>query len=233
MRADTWAPIEEVLVECGIRPIVAVVPDNQDPSLVAGPTDLDFWSRVRRWQDMGWAIGLHGYQHCYETRDPGIVGLNHFSEFAGLPESVQERKISNALSLLNAQGVQPKVWVAPGHSFDGVTLGVLKAAGIRTVSDGMFLYPHVDSRGMLWVPQQMWRFRPMPFGVWTVCVHHNSWTDQQASAFCAVLRRYRSRIVSLDDVIELYRSRKESPINLALNPLMGAAVRIKTRAGRG
>ena len=52
----------------GLRPILAVVPDNRDPKLVAGPPRADFWERVRGWQARGWTIALHGYQHLYVTR---------------------------------------------------------------------------------------------------------------------------------------------------------------------
>lgn len=232
MSADNWAAIEDVLTECNVKPIVSVVPDNRDPGLVVGPPDPNFWSRVRRWQSMGWSIGLHGYQHLYETRDAGILGLNQFSEFAGLPQVVQERKINNAIAILQAEGVRPSIWVAPGHSFDAVTVQVLKAAGIGMLSDGFFIYPHVDALGMMWVPQQIWRFRRVPFGVWTVCVHHNHWSNSDLSAFCRTVRRNRTRIVGLDQVSNVFREHRPSCTEKAFNRLLRSAVLAKIRRRR-
>lgn len=30
---DVWEPVEATLLDAGVRPLVAVVPDNQDPKL--------------------------------------------------------------------------------------------------------------------------------------------------------------------------------------------------------
>src|SRR5260370_42375028 len=48
-----------------LKPILAVVPDNQDPMLKVDAPVADFWDRVRQWQARGWTIALHGYQHRY------------------------------------------------------------------------------------------------------------------------------------------------------------------------
>jgi hypothetical protein len=46
----------------------------------------------------------------------------------------------------------------------------LVSLGIHTVSDGFSPYPHRDHQGVLWIPQQLWRLRPVPSGVWTLCL---------------------------------------------------------------
>jgi len=70
----TWAEIESILLDRRIKPILAVVPDNQDPTLRIGPAVDDFWHRVRTWQNRGWTIAIHGYQHKYVSPHAGIVG---------------------------------------------------------------------------------------------------------------------------------------------------------------
>ena len=65
MRWSVWEPVEQILDAEGIRPIVAVIPDNADPSMRIEPEKADFWERVRTWQAKGWAIGL--------TRPPSSV----------------------------------------------------------------------------------------------------------------------------------------------------------------
>ena len=103
-----WNPIEEFLVELGLKPILAVIPDNRDKGLVHGPPGENFWDRVQSWQKRGWTIGLHGYQHCYLTQDPGMYGRVGRSEFAGLPSEVQEIKLRNAIRIFHQHGVNPR-----------------------------------------------------------------------------------------------------------------------------
>lgn len=166
-----WEPIEAVLLANGIKPVMAVIPDNQDQTLHFSKPNSRFWDRVRTWQSHGWTIGLHGYQHCYATHDPGILGVQKYSEFSGLDVSEQRAKLQRGVAIFRREGVNPDLWVAPAHSFDENTLIGLREVGVNDISDGLSVYPYVDGKGMFWVPQQVWRFRHMPFGVWTICIH--------------------------------------------------------------
>lgn len=224
-----WDEIEAILIENNIQPLLAVVPDNQDRDLQVEPANLSFWKRVRRWQDWGWTIGLHGYQHRYVTSDPGILGLNNRSEFAGLPMKEQEKKIRKAIEIFQREGVHPQVWAAPAHSFDAATVALLQQAGIRIISDGFFLFPHLDDSGMLWIPQQMWRFRPMPFGVWTVCLHPNRWTQEEISRFRSQVRLYRDSLVNLDRLKRDYGKRRPSWTDPWVARALLASIRIKRK----
>ena len=118
MNWPVWEQVEQLLLRFCVKPILAVVPDNQDPNLRAGAPDTTFWDRVRVWQTRGWTIGLHGYQHLQVTRDGGILNLNQWSEFSGLPLPEQRSKLRRAQEMFEREGVTPEVWVAPGHSFD-------------------------------------------------------------------------------------------------------------------
>jgi predicted deacetylase len=207
MNWKLWREIEAILLERGIAPLLAVVPDNQDPSLVAGEAHPRFWDQVRKWQAQGWTIGLHGYQHRFVSRNAGIVGLHKRSEFAGLPEAEQEYKLSRAVEIFRREQIEPQAWVAPAHSFDETTVKTLKGLGIPVISDGFSLAPHRDSEGMLWVPQQLWKFRWRPFGVWTVCYHHNQWSAADLRKFAQDLAANRGRIANFPEVIAAYGHR--------------------------
>src|SRR5712692_9292010 len=89
---SVWQAVEDVLVEADIKPILAVIPDNQDDHLKIDPPNEAFWDRVRVWRDRGWTIAMHGYQHRYVAAEPGIVGLFKYSEFAGVPAKEQAVK---------------------------------------------------------------------------------------------------------------------------------------------
>jgi predicted deacetylase len=216
MNWAVWAKIERILHAERVRPILGVVPDNQDDVLRISAPDERFWDRVRNWQASGWTIGMHGYQHRFVTNESGILRVNEFSEFAGLPVEEQERKVRSGLCVFRSQDVQSSLWIAPAHSFDETTLRVLRTAGFTTVSDGFFIFPHVDELGLTWVPQQLWSFRRRPFGVWTICLHMNGWTENDVRVFRENLILYRDNIASLSEVLEVYGNRKKTKFDRAL-----------------
>lgn len=221
MNWTVWNRVERILTSAGIKPLVAVVPDNRDPLLDAGMAEPGFWEKVRAWQAAGWAIGLHGYQHRYVTSNGGIIGRNRFSEFAGLPADLQEQKLRAGLEIFAGHGVRADAWVAPAHSFDNATLDGLRRLGIDVVSDGYALDPYVCQRGLLHVPQQVARFRRFPAGTWTVCHHVNGWTDGDLRQFETDIARYGASITSLDEIRRRYAGRQEA----AQDRLFGASLR--------
>lgn len=195
-----WDAMEDLLLRHGIKPMLAVVPDNRDLALRVNPPRADFWDRVRSWQARGWSIGLHGCTHEYITTDAGLVGLNATSEFAGVPRHEQEARLRRALAVFAQQGVRADAWIAPGHSFDQTTIELLLGAGIRTISDGYYPRP-VTYLGATWVPQQLWRFRPAPSGVWTVCYHVNGYTSADVDKVGRDFSEYADRITDLQSVL--------------------------------
>lgn len=208
-----WNRIEPILCHARVRPLLAVVPDNRDPSLAVGPPNPDFWPRVREWRAQGWTIGMHGFRHEYVNRNSGMLGLNLFSEFAGLSYEEQFRKLEASLAVFRHHGVEPDVWIAPGHSFDRDTVNALVRVGIRAISDGYALWPYSDAAGVFWLPQQLWRFRRMPAGVWTVCCHVNGWNEMDAAAFGSTLEKFRGRMVDFYGMRTEYGQRSRSPLD--------------------
>ncbi len=200
MNWTTWNRLEPVLVQYRLKPILAVVPDNRDPKLQIDPPREEFWQWLREKQHLGWTIGMHGYQHIYSTRDPGLLGINHRSEFAGLSVEVQRNKVRNALAIFEQHGIRPQLFVAPAHSFDQTTLAVLREFGINTISDGFFLRAQLWL-DIVWVPQQMWQLRKMPFGLWTVCYHHNRMREPDIARFRRDIERFHSSVISLDEAV--------------------------------
>jgi predicted deacetylase len=200
MNWQVWVHLESILTELHLKPILAVVPDNRDPQLQVAPPRANFWEEVRRWQKMGWTIGLHGYQHLYVTDHPGLIGLNALSEFAGLPAPEQEMKIRNAFAIFERENVKPEIWVAPAHSFDDATVKILRRLNLQMISDGFFPFPHRDRDGMFWIPQQMWRFRKMLFGVWTICLHHNNWNAAAVARFRQDAEKFREKMATVAEV---------------------------------
>jgi predicted deacetylase len=207
MNWTVWDAIEQVLERHRVRPILAVVPDNRDPKLAVEPPVPDFWDRVRTWQARGYTIALHGYQHHYVNRKRGMMGLTPHSEFATLPFEEQMEKLERGLAIFGEHGVRADAWVAPSHSFDRNTLRALDRLGLRTVSDGLWAWPHTDAEGRFWMPQQLWWFAPRPDGVWTVCCHHNEWKPGHLEAFAREMEHYGPLMTDLESVRAAYGTR--------------------------
>lgn len=210
MDHQRWSRIEALLDSLGVRPLVAVVPDNQDPVLQVDVADPDFWPRVRAWRDKGWTIAMHGYQHRFHFVDRKKLLLPFYdrSEFGGLSFDEQLAKIRASWQIFRAQGVEPTVWIAPAHCFDRTTLQALKAeTSIRIISDGIaFDQYHED--GFYWFPQQLWGLAYKKGGLWTVCLHPSTMTEQQLkSLHQAIVGDFAGKMISLDEVILSERSK--------------------------
>ena len=155
----------------GVVPLLGVVPDNRDPALCRTPDDPAFWETLRTLGDQGAVeFAQHGYQHLSVTR------RGPPSEFAGRPYAEQLEKIGRGQDILRREEIHTDIWMAPYHSFDEATLEALLSRSFRFVSDGVALYPF-EQRGLVFVPQQLWRPRRLPFGVLTVCLHTNDADD--------------------------------------------------------
>ena len=205
---DTWNRVEEIVTAHDVRPLVAVVPDNQDPKLDAGSVNDDFWKRVRRWQSDGWTIAMHGYQHLYATDNAGICGLRAKSEFAGVPAERQAEMLDAGLAIFGEHRVRADGWIAPGHTFDWTTVSLLRERGVDLIIDGFDLRPHTDHLGSFWIPCQMWSFRPRRSGVWTVCLHTNSWSDADIDRFEADIRDKKAQLTDAASVRQRYAGRR-------------------------
>jgi predicted deacetylase len=203
-----WKKVEDTLDSFGIKPLVAVVADNQDPELMAGSTNPEFWDLVRAWQAKGWAIGMHGYTHVmHPTNAPQILPFYKRSEFSGLSYSQQAEKIRAAKAIFDSQGVRLDAWIAPAHCFDLVTLDAIRSnTEIRIISDGIATSVYYEM-GFFWVPQQLWKFRKFPFGLWTVCCHPTMMSDSSYAKFSRDIAANADRIVRFQD-IELVRRRR-------------------------
>ena len=199
MRRNQWSRLLPVMEELRIRPILAVVPDNQDKDLQREPADLEFWGGMQALEAAGATIALHGFQHVCKSVGRSLVPLNQCSEFAGVDEHTQRQWIRAGLTMLRDRGLNPKMWVAPRHGFDRATLRALRAEGIETVSDGLARIPFMRG-GMTWIPQQLWGPAQKRRGLGTICTHCNSARDEEVDALIAFMRRNAQSFTSVDRV---------------------------------
>ncbi|MGP8271778.1 MAG: DUF2334 domain-containing protein [Terracidiphilus sp.] len=188
----------------GIRPILAVVPDNQDADLQLSPPDPAFWDRMRALEAGGATIALHGFQHVCTSKGGGLVPLHSHSEFAGVHEETQQQWIHAGLKILRGHGLNPRIWVAPRHGFDARTLRVLNQEGIKLLSDGFARVPFIRG-GITWIPQQLWEPVAKPAGLWTICMHGNTARETQVRRLRSFLDRHVAECTSVNRVLDELR----------------------------
>ena len=203
MDAKKWQRIENILDAYGVRPMVGVIPANKDPKQHIDTADSEFWSKVKSWEKKGWAIALHGYDHCYISND-GLNGLNPLwarSEFAGVPLEEQKKKIREGMKELNNHDLYPKYFFAPSHTFDASTLQALREeSDIRIISDTIATQPYRKD-DFVFIPQLGGRCTEMKLpGVWTFCLHPSIMKDDDFAATERFLKAHKEEMMGFDEL---------------------------------
>ena len=225
-----WRGFTEIQIACeetGIKPLLGVIPDNRDPQLLKFPrAPFPFFHEMRRLQEADWTIAQHGFQHLCTSRSGGLLGLANKSEFAGLPFALQRKKIEAGRSILAANGLPTDIFMAPSHSFDESTLSGLVDLGFTQVTDGLSLLPYRD-RGLLFIPQLFGAPKPMPFGLFTFCLHLNTMSVSEIFRVAGFLRRHAKHFVPFTDAERFESSNR---LHRRIGAAIDGALRLRARA---
>ena len=203
MNREKWGRMEDLLGKYNIKPMVGVIPHNEDPKQQIDSVDANFWNKVHQWEDKGWAIALHGYNHCYSS-DGGLKGLNPMwsrSEFAGLPLEEQRVKIKEGIAIMREHDVNPKYFFAPSHTFDENTLEALRSESyIRMISDTIGFRPYIFG-DFTFIPQIAGHCVKIPLpGIYTFCFHPNTMSDNAFSRLEQFLQHNSHKFVSFSEL---------------------------------
>lgn len=183
-----------------VKPLIGVVPDNQDAALKCGDLHPDFWEYIRSLEKSGWLVAQHGYRHIYETRNSGLLGIKKASEFAGLPYEVQYEKLRCGREILQKHGVNVTIFMAPGHTYDRNTLKALKNLGFICVTDGYADVPYY-AKGLLFVPCRS--SRPRISGVMdTICLHCNEMNENDYRELENFLEKNNAHVIPFSETLE-------------------------------
>jgi len=123
---------EDLLLEHNIKPVMGVIPNNQDKTLLNYPRNENFWETIRHWQSLGWKIAMHGYSHVYDRQTNKKDFFQHggMSEFFGHSLEEQTDKLKKGLKIFEDQKIEIKIFFAPNHTYDSNTFIALKSCGI-------------------------------------------------------------------------------------------------------
>jgi Uncharacterized protein conserved in bacteria (DUF2334) len=196
-----WERFRALIEEFGVRPILAVVPDNRDLNLERAPADPEFWERMRRAEERGATIAVHGYRHLCDSKGKSLLGIHRSSEFAGVEYETQQEWIHAGLRILREKGLNPRLWIAPRHGFDLNTIQALTKHGVDVISDGFARVPF-RRHCITWVPQQLWGPVPKKMGLWTICIHPSQARLSDAEHLRHFLEEHAQQFTSFDRVIQ-------------------------------
>jgi hypothetical protein len=202
LNIEKWDRIEKLLNKYEIAPIVGVIPLNKDKKLINGnKKDEKFWDKVRKWEKKNWTIAMHGCTHVYLTRSGGVNPINDRSEFAGLSLQEQKHKISVGLKVFQTNGVVPKIFFAPSHTFDLNTIEALRdESEIRIISDTVANQTYkIDD--FYYIPVQAGKVRWLPFKIVTYCCHPNNMQEQEFGELEIFIRKNLRKWGSFNDLV--------------------------------
>lgn len=203
MDSAKWQRMEDILDQNGVRPMVGVIPANKDPKQEIDAEDASFWEKVKKWENKGWSIALHGYDHCYIS-EKGMEGLNPLwarSEFSGVSLEQQKQKIREGIQILNSYGIDPNYFFAPSHTFDDNTLKALRTeSNIHIISDTIATRPY-RMGDFVFIPQLGGHCVEMKLsGIWTFCLHPSMMSDANFNATEQFLKRHKQEFIGFDEL---------------------------------
>lgn len=217
MNWERWLKIEALLDKYNVRPLIAVIPNNEDDMQKIDVPSGTFWQWVKKLEQKGWEIGLHGNNHVYQTNEGGINPIHKRSEFAGLSLDIQMDKIKKGFSKLKSEGFNPRIFVAPSHTFDLNTLKALKAeSSINIISDTIALSPY-KKYDFIFIPQQVGSARTISLpGLFTFCYHPNTMNDNAFNKLEDFLIKNNERFTSFK-VLNLSQVKSKTIISKLLS----------------
>ena len=204
MNWHLMAKCEKIFDELNIKPVMGVIPNNQDKDLLVYPKKENFWQIVKKWQLKGWEIAMHGYNHIYDndTNKNDFFEYGGKSEFYGHSLDSQLKKIKKGLDIFKKNNIKIRTFFSPNHTYDFNTFKALKLSGINEVIDGYGLKPYLENN-IKFIPQLFYKPFFLPFGLQTTQIHLNYWTENEFNKFSELIYKNKKKIISYDDALKL------------------------------
>jgi predicted deacetylase len=193
---------EELFNKHNIKPLLGVIPNNEDEEILKYEKKENFWEQVRIWQNKGWEISMHGYNHVYdtETNKKDFFGYGGRSEFYGHSFENQMNKILRGKKIFNNEGVKVKSFFAPNHTYDLNTFKALKENNLMNVIDGYGFFPYKEFE-INFIPQLFYKEIMLPYGIQSTQVHLNYMNDNSFLRFEKFIIKNKSRILEFEEVL--------------------------------
>lgn len=204
MKWDYFFRAKKIFDKYNIKPIIGVIPKNEDKDLKQYPKcSFDFWQEIRNLQNQGWEIAMHGYEHIYDSSCKNDY-LRHSgkTEFAGHEYKIQFERIQKGVEIFKQNGINLKSFFAPNHTFDVNTILACKNLGIQTIVDGYGIRPY-DENGIIFIPQLFYSLFLLPFGFQTIQIHLNYFDEKNYLNFENFLIKNHNKFIIFSKASEL------------------------------
>lgn len=204
MDFEKFYRVKKMLDTYQIKPLIGVVPYNQDSNLKKNPELDDFPAFLRLLQGEGYVVALHGCYHVYTTSKKGIFPLNDFSEYAGVSYEKQNEMISKGKARLQEWGIDTDIFMAPGHTFDKNTLKALDTNGFKKITDGFGNKPYVRD-GLIFYPIAAKRSECFSDkdGYTTLVLHANMMEEKDFKKLEQQLQARKDNFISYDEYLRV------------------------------
>lgn len=205
MNQEKWDKMEKLLDKYDIKPIVGMIPDNEDEEFCYEEIP-DFWENyAQKWQKKNWIIALHGLHHQY------TVWKNRKTEYRGKSYEEQKQMLEKGYYILLEKGITPTCFFAPNHTFDKNTIKACRDLKyFKFISDGIALYPYREL-DMLFLPNIFdTPHKISKEGIFTFVYHPNKMKEEQFEYLEEFIKQYQENfVVNLDEILEKYHHRKK------------------------
>lgn len=210
MNEKKWNEIEKLLDKYNIKPIVGVIPDNKDKEF-KNPEIKDFWKKYpQKWQKKGWIIAQHGLNHDLSKKIR--------TEFKGKTYEEQKEILKQGNKILKQNGVKPKCFFAPAHTFDNNTILACKELGyFDFISDGYAFYPY-KYKDMLFLPSVFdTPHKISKFGIFTFIYHPNNTSNNDLAYLEEFIKNNKEKFeTDINSILKKYSNRKRNIVDFIL-----------------
>lgn len=187
-----------------VKPLIGVVPENQDAMLHIDEVRDDFWEYLLQLEKEGWVIAQHGYTHIYSTKKKGCFPLNAISEYAGKPYEEQLANLKKGKQILESHGIYTDIFMAPAHSYDKNTLKALKEVGFSKLTDGFGDRPY-EWKGLTFYPISFKQSNSLKQekGYTTFVIHANTMNEKDFERYEKLFAEHKDKLISYQDYLKV------------------------------
>ncbi|MEE1255087.1 MAG: DUF2334 domain-containing protein [Lachnospiraceae bacterium] len=187
-----------------VKPLIGVVPENQDSMLHIDEERDDFWECLLQLEKEGWVIAQHGYTHIYSTKKKGCFPLNAISEYAGKPYEEQLANLKKGKQILESHGIYTDIFMAPAHSYDKNTLKALKEVGFSKLTDGFGDRPY-EWKGLTFYPISFKQSNSLKQekGYTTFVIHANTMNEKDFERYEKLFAEHKDKLISYQDYLKV------------------------------
>ena len=195
-----------------VKPLIGVVPANQDTMLHIEKPRTDYWEYLHTLQSEGWCIAQHGYTHIYNTHKKGCFPLNALSEYAGNSYEDQYASLEKGQKILKEHEIHTDIFMAPAHSYDYNTLKALKKLGFTKITDGFGRQPY-QWQGLTFYPISFKQSNSLKQekGYTTFGVHANTMTAQDFVRYEQMFTQHKDKFISYTEYLQADTVKRNMP----------------------